>query len=76
MAIYNIGTKTTHLIKNEISETYLRDTADGSIRFTSSALFASKYKHQADADRKIKELHLKDCKTVIIHEPIMVEVRL
>jgi hypothetical protein len=75
MALYHIGTITTHVIMNEISETYLRETSDGSIRYTTSSVFAKKFKHQEDAERKIKQLGLVSCKVIAVREPITIEVK-
>lgn len=75
MPLYNIGMISTHLIMNEISETYLRDASDGSVRFTSSMYLARKFKHEADAERHIKQLGLKNCKIIELREPIDIEVK-
>jgi hypothetical protein len=55
---------------NEISETFLRDTEDGSMRWSSLSHFAKTYQNQGDAEEYIKTQKIKDAVVtpLLIHE--------
>lgn len=68
--IYEIVKTKVYVIMNEISETFLRDTEDGSMRWCSLSHFAKTYQHQSDAEEFIKKQKIKDAVVtpLLIHE--------
>lgn len=58
--IYEIVKRTVYVIMNEISETFLRDTSDGSMCWSSLSHCAKTYDHQSDAEEYIKQAKIKN----------------
>ncbi len=73
--ILHVQTKITYLVMNQTSETYLRETSDGSIRWSTSTFGAISFDNELDAQHHISNLKLRDCKPVRGFEQTVCEVR-
>lgn len=60
---------------NEISETFMRETSDGSIRWSTSMYGAKKFDSEQEAHKTIDRSKLKSCKVTKFIECCMSEVK-